>query len=91
MNPAMERTEMPSTARSEVREFFERYDRASHAMDAEALAGCFAEQFLSLDASSAHALTPPALMAALPRRKALFESIGSERPRVGSARGDAAR
>ena len=69
---------MQSTVRPDVREFFERYERAGRTLDAEVLASCFAEQFLSLDASSAHALTPPALMAALPRRKALFERIGSD-------------
>lgn len=69
---------MPATVRPDVREFFERYDRASRSMDADVLASCFADQFLSLDRSSAHALTPPVLMAALPRRKAMFESIGSD-------------
>jgi hypothetical protein len=69
---------MTSTARPDVREFFERYEHASRNLDSDVLSRCFAEQFLSLDSSSAHSLTPAALMAALPRRKALFESIGSD-------------
>ena len=77
MNPGHEGGGLDSTARPDVREFFERYERASRNLDADVLTRCFADQFLSLDSSSAHALTPPALMAALPRRKALFESIGS--------------
>jgi ketosteroid isomerase-like protein len=78
VNPGHEGGGLDSTARPDVREFFERYERASRNLDADVLTRCFADQFLSLDSSSAHALTPPALMAALPRRKALFESIGSD-------------
>jgi hypothetical protein len=69
---------MGPTPRPDVREFFERFERASQSLDAGVLPRCFAEQFLSLDSSSSQALTPAALMAALPRRKALFESIGSD-------------
>lgn len=69
---------MQSPVRPEVREFFERYERAGRALDPEAVANSFADNFLSLDSSSAHALTPQALISALPRRKALFESIGSD-------------
>jgi hypothetical protein len=63
--------------RPDVRAFFQRYDRASHDFDSEALASSFGEVFLSLDASSAVALPWRALLAALPRRKQLFEAIGS--------------
>ena len=69
---------MPATVRADVREFFERFQRASRDLDAGVLTACFADQFLSLDSSSAHTLSPIALIAALPRRKALFESIGSD-------------
>jgi hypothetical protein len=64
--------------RPDVRAFFQRYDRASAGFDHEALASSFFDVFLSLDASSAVALSPQALMAALPRRKQLFEAIGSD-------------
>lgn len=64
--------------RPDVRAFFQRYDRASDDLDTEALANSFGEVFLSLDATSAVALSPQALLAALPRRKQLFEAIGSD-------------
>ena len=64
--------------RPDVLAFFQRYDRASDDLDTEALANSFGEVFLSLDATSAVALSPQALLAALPRRKQLFEAIGSD-------------
>jgi ketosteroid isomerase-like protein len=64
--------------RPDVRAFFQRYDRASDDFDSAALTSSFCDVFLSLDASSAVALSPPALLAALPRRKQLFEAIGSD-------------
>ena len=64
--------------RPDVRAFFQRYDRASHDFDSEALTSSFCDVFLSMDASSAVALSPQALLAALPRRKQLFEGIGSD-------------
>jgi hypothetical protein len=65
-------------ARPDVRAFFQRYDRAAHDLDTEALLSSFGEVFLSLDASSAVAVSPQALLAALPRRRQLFEAIGSD-------------
>src|SRR5215469_8194888 len=65
-------------ARPDVRTFFQRYDRAAHDLDTEALLSSFGEVFLSLDASSAVAVSPQALLAALPRRRQLFEAIGSD-------------
>ena len=64
--------------RPDVRAFFQRYDRASDELDTEALTTSFCDVFLSLDASSAVALSPQALLAALPRRKQLFHAIGSD-------------
>ena len=64
--------------RPDVRAFFQRYDRASHDFDSDALTSSFCDVFLSLDASSAVALSRQALLAALPRRKQLFEAIGSD-------------
>jgi ketosteroid isomerase-like protein len=64
--------------RPDVRAFFQRYDRASDDLDSEALASSFCDVFLSLDAKSAAALSPQALLAALPRRKQLFQAIGSD-------------
>jgi hypothetical protein len=65
-------------ARSDVRAFFRRYERAAEDLDSEALTSLFCAEFMSLDASSATALSPQALLAALPRRKQLLESIGSD-------------
>jgi hypothetical protein len=64
--------------RPDVRAFFQRHDRASAGFDQEALASSFFDVFVSLDASSAVALSPQALLAAVPRRKQLFEAIGSD-------------
>ena len=64
--------------RPDVRAFFQRYDRASHDLDSAALTSSFCDVFLAMDASSAVALSPQALLAALPRRKQLFEGIGSD-------------
>lgn len=69
---------MMTGARPDVRAFFERYDRAAHDLDSEALASSFCDVLLSMDAKSAVALSPPALLAALPRRKQLFAAIGSD-------------
>jgi Domain of unknown function (DUF4440) len=64
--------------RPDVRAFFRRYERAAADLDSEALASCFCAVFMSLDASSAAAVSPQALLAALPRRKQLFTAIGSD-------------
>ena len=57
---------------------FRRYERAAEDLDSEALTSLFCAVFMSLDASSATTLTPQELLAALPRRKQLFEAIGSD-------------
>jgi hypothetical protein len=64
--------------RPDVRAFFRRYERAAEDLDSEALTTCFCAVFLSLDVGSATTLSPQALLAALPRRKQLFEAIGSD-------------
>jgi hypothetical protein len=64
--------------RPDVRAFFSRYERAAEDLDSEALTSSFCAAFMSLDASSATALSPQALLAALPRRKQLFQAIGSD-------------
>ncbi|MBV9417086.1 MAG: DUF4440 domain-containing protein [Solirubrobacterales bacterium] len=69
---------MRSTVRPDVRDFFECYERAAREPNPEALTSAFAPNFLSLDSRSATTLTPQTLLAALPRRRKLFESIGSD-------------
>jgi hypothetical protein len=64
--------------RPEVRAFFRRYERAAEDLDSAALTSLFCAVFMSLDASSATILSPQALLAALPRRKQMFEAIGSD-------------
>jgi hypothetical protein len=64
--------------RPDVLAFFRRYERAGEDLDSDALANMFCDVFLSLDAGSAAAVSPHALLAALPRRKQLFEAIGSD-------------
>ena len=64
--------------RPDILAFLQRYDRAAHDLDTDALISSFGDVFLSLDASSAVAVSPQALLAALPRRRQLFEAIGSD-------------
>src|SRR5215470_18642755 len=69
---------MMTPIRPDVRAFFRRFERASEDLDSEALTSLFCAVFLSLDASSAATLSPQELLAALPRRRQLFEAIGSD-------------
>src|SRR5215475_420977 len=69
---------MMTPVRPDVRAFFRRYERAAEDLDGEALTSLFCDVFMTLDASSAAAISPQALLAALPRRKQLFEGIGSD-------------
>jgi hypothetical protein len=64
--------------RPDVRAFFQRFERAGQDLDIKALTNLFGDVSLSLDASSATAVSRQALLAALPRRKQLFETIGSD-------------
>jgi hypothetical protein len=66
------------SVRPDVRAFFERYERAGKDPGGGALSGCFCELFMSLDPRSASVLSPQELEAALPRRRKLFEAIGSD-------------
>ena len=67
-----------TSVRPDVREFFRRFQSAGEDLDNEELASLFSGVFMSLDANSATAVSPQALLAALPRRKQLFEAIGSD-------------
>jgi hypothetical protein len=64
--------------RPDVREFFRRFQSAGEDLDNEVLVSLFSGVFMSLDPNSATAVSPQALLAALPRRKQLFEAIGSD-------------
>ena len=67
-----------TNVRPDVREFFQRYQRAGDRLDGEALEGMFSSVFLSLDPKSAAAVSPHALLAVLPRRRQLFQAIGCD-------------
>jgi len=67
-----------SSVRPDVLAFFEHYQHAGQDGDDGALTRCFCDVFMTLDPNSATALSPQALVAALPRRKALFRAIGSD-------------
>jgi len=72
----------PST---EVARFLDDFDRLTSRASVDATT-VFADSFQVLDASGAHTLTPAALVAAaIPARRALFESAGV----TGVTRGDA--
>lgn len=64
--------------RPDVRAFFRRYERAAEDLDSETLSNLFCAVFMTLDASSAAAISPQTLLAVLPRRKQLFDRIGSD-------------
>jgi len=66
------------TVRPDVHDFFQRYQSAGEQLNSEALASFFSDVFMSLDANSATAVSPQALLAALPRRRQLFQAIGSD-------------
>lgn len=67
-----------TSVRPDVRDFFQRYQRAADELDSQALASLFSGVFMSLDVNSATAVSPEGLLAALPRRRQLFEAIGSD-------------
>ena len=67
-----------TSVRPDVRDFFRRYQRAGEDLDSPALASMFSSVFMSLDPNSATSASPHALLAALPRRKQLFQAIGSD-------------
>jgi len=67
-----------TSVRPDVRDFFQRYQSAGEDLDTEAVASFFSGVFMSLDPNSATAASPQALLAVLPRRRQLFEAIGSD-------------
>jgi hypothetical protein len=66
------------SVRPDVRDFFRRYQSAGEQLNSEALGSFFSDVFMSLDANSATVVSPQALLAALPRRRQLFQAIGSD-------------
>jgi hypothetical protein len=69
---------MTDEVRADVRAFFRRFERAGDDLDTETLTNLFCDVFMNLDPGSAAAVPARALLAALPRRKQLFDAIGSD-------------
>jgi hypothetical protein len=70
---------VPITARPDILEFFDRYQRGADTSDPDLVRDCFAETFLNLDPRRAGPVPGEALLEALPGRAELFTSIGSRR------------
>lgn len=63
---------------TDVRSFFEAFQRHNSAEDLDAVVSQYADPFLHADPSGTRAVRIADLKAALPKRKALFKSIGSK-------------
>jgi ketosteroid isomerase-like protein len=64
-------------ATPEVREFLRRFREAGDQLDLDTIRASFAPEFLSLDPNKVTALARDDMLVALPRRRALFDSIGA--------------
>ena len=60
-----------------MRAFLSRFREAGDRLDIDTLRDCFLETFLSLDPNTALTLDREVMLAALPKRRALFDSIGA--------------
>jgi hypothetical protein len=69
---------MSLTARRDVLEFFDRYQRGADTSDPDVVRDCFAETFLDLDPRGAGPVPREALIQALPGRAQPFATIGVE-------------
>lgn len=67
---------MPSGIESRVRQFFDAFATASRTLDLDALAHCFADPFLSADASGARPVPRATFLQVLPRRAKMFADAG---------------
>jgi hypothetical protein len=63
--------------RPEVHAFLLRFGEAGDRLDIDTIRDCFPETFLCLDPNTALALDREIMLAALPTRRALFDSIGA--------------
>jgi hypothetical protein len=59
-----------------IRRFFGTFADAGGTLDLDALAGCFADPFLSADANGARPVPRSAFLQALPRRAEMFAKAG---------------
>jgi hypothetical protein len=65
-----------SGTESRIRQFFDVFSAARGTLDLNVLAGCFADPFLSADASGARPVPRTAFLQALPRRAQMFADAG---------------
>ncbi|MGZ4371511.1 MAG: YybH family protein [Gaiellaceae bacterium] len=63
--------------REDVSAFLGRFREAGDSLDIDTIRDCFLETFLSLDPTTAITLEREVMLAALPKRRALFDSIGA--------------
>jgi len=75
---------MPSSSSSRVREFFDVFADASSDLKLDLLGDCFADPFLSADATGARPVPRDAFLQALPRRAAMFADAGVGRAELKS-------
>jgi hypothetical protein len=68
-----------TTARTDVLDFLDAYQRGADTDAPDLVRPCFAETFLNLDPRSCGPVSREALIQALPHRARLFASIGVER------------
>src|SRR3954470_10015019 len=71
-------TSVSLTARPDVLEFFDRYQKGADTSDPDVVRDCFAETFLDLDPRGAGPVPREALIQALPGRAQPFATIGVE-------------
>jgi hypothetical protein len=65
-----------SATESRIRQFFDTFSTATETLDLNVLADCFADPFLSADASGARPVPRTAFLQALPRRAQTFTGAG---------------
>lgn len=70
----------------DIRAFFEEFERAGDAFDTEAIARQFADTFMNATPQGTTPVPKAAFLAALPKREALFASIGVTGMRLSAIR-----
>src|SRR6266508_471568 len=67
---------MLSSIDSRIRQFFRLFSDASETLDLDVLTDCFADPFMSADASGARLVPRAVFLQALPRRAQMFSDAG---------------
>jgi hypothetical protein len=70
----------------DVQRFFDEFERNSSDLNVDAIGAQFADGFLNADPERASPVPRAAFLAALPKRQAMFDSIGVTRIRLVSVR-----